>query len=184
MKNDLVPIIVTLFRRPNGHADWPDFKQLDPSILQGMLPSHYIDNMGTGWFRDNVDNLGTGHTHGTALTLVPEDFANAAVAQFPDIVRIADEEEVETFWEERVTINQDVEFIDTEALQGIKTRMDMEAAGQLPIPSQEIIDARNRALDPNDDRKAGLRRNRLKKWEDAKQKLRVTVHPNQRKRQQ
>jgi hypothetical protein len=181
MKHDLVPICVKLFKKNDGAADWPKFNQIDASIRKGQKWSHYIDNLGIGWYYDKVDNLGTGHIHGTAMTMVPEDFAEAAVALFPDKVTICSEEEIEAFWETRVTVNDPVEDVDLEALQAIQVRAQLESLGVAPAPTEEQKAERTAAIDPNDD-KRGIRKNKRKTWKDAKKELRFSVHKKHEKK--
>lgn len=177
MKTNLVPIKVILKRRPNGEADWPDFNAIDSSIRDNRPWSKFIDSKGIGWLYDKIENLGTGADHGTACTLVPENFANAAVVQFPDIVSIIDEAEFETFYNERAMVRMPTEFLDTDVLQGIMTRKQLEDTGIAPAPSAEILAARIKCLDPTEQNYRGIRKNMKKKWADAKIDLQVEIHP-------
>lgn len=180
-KTDLVPIKVILNRRASGGADWPDFNQIDASIRNNQPWSHFIDNQGISWHYDKVSNLGTGAANGTAMSMVPADFANAAVILFPSVVSIIDEATFETFYEDRVSINAPIEHLDTEVLQGIAARVALEDAGTAPVPSAEIIAARTKCLDPSEQNYRGIRKNMKKVWEDTKGELNITVHPNQAK---
>ena len=176
MKTNLVPIQVKLFRRANGEADWPDFNQIDSALRDSQPWSKFIDSKGTGWIYDKISNLGTGAVHGTATTLIPEDFANAAVARFPNLVSIVDEATFELFYEQRALIRMPTEFLDTEVLQGIVARKQLEDLGEAPPPSQEIVDARVKCLDPSEQNYRGIRKNLKKKWKDAKSDYQVTIH--------
>jgi len=175
MKTDLVPIKVLLKRRPTGEADWPNFNAIDSSIRDNQPWSKFIDSKGTGWFYDKIENLGTGADHGTACTLVPEDFANAAVVQFPDTVSIIDETEFETFYDQRAMVRMPTEFLDTDVLQGITARKQLEDLEVAPAPSAEIVAARAKCLDPSEQNYRGIRKNLKKKWVDAKIDLQVEI---------
>ena len=177
MKTNLVPIKVILGRRPSGEADWPDFNAIDSTIRDNQPWSKYIDSKGTGWVYDKVENLGTGADNGIACTLVPEDFANAAVQLFPAVVSIIDEATFNTFYDQRAMVKMPTEFLDTDVLQGITARKQLEDLGVAPAPSAEIIAARQKCLDPNEQNYRGIRKNLRKKWVDAKIDLNVTIHP-------
>ncbi len=178
MKTNLVPIMVKLYRRDNGEANWPNFNIISLKIRENKPWSIFIDSNGIGWFYDKVNNLGTGAVYGTACTLVPEPFANAAVDNFPLLVSILTEAEFETFYEEKAALNMPTEYLDTEVLQGIAARIALEVSGDAPVPSQEIRDARAKCLDPNETDYRGIRKNLRKKWVDAKVAMSAAVHPN------
>jgi len=175
MKTNLVPIKVILKQRPNGEADWPDFNAIDSSIRNNQPWSKFIDSKGIGWFYDKIENLGTGASHGTACTLIPEDFANAAVKQFPDIVSIIDEVNFETFYNERALVRMPTEFLDTDVLQGIVARKQLEDLEIAQPPSAEIMVARTKCLDPTEQNYRGIRKNMKKKWVDAKVDMDITI---------
>jgi len=177
MKVDLVPIKVILKRRANGEADWPDFNVIDSAKRNHKPWSKFIDAHGIGWLYDKVDNLGTGADNGTACTLVPEEFANAAVEKYPTLVSILSEAEFETFHDERAMVRTPMEHLDTDILQGIIARKQLEDLGVAPVPSAEIVAARTKCLDPDDQDHRGIRKNLKKKWVDNKQELNVEVLP-------
>lgn len=177
MKVDLVPMKVILKRRANGEADWPDFNSV-ASSLRGHKPwSKFIDSEGIGWIYDKIENLGTGALNGVACTLIPEGFANAAVTLFPSLVSIIDEATFEAFHDTRAMIRTPIEHLDTEILQGIVARKQLEDLGIAPAPSAEIEAARVKCLDPNDQDHRGVRKNLKKKWVDNKKELDVEILP-------
>jgi len=178
MKTNLVPIKVILKRRANGEADWPDFNIIEASKRDNKPWSKFIDSGGLGWFYDKIDNLGTGAANGTACTLIPEDFADAAVLAYPTLVSIINETDFETFYEERALVRMPVEFLDTDVLQGIVARKQLEDLNEAPAPSAEIVAARAKCLDPAEQNYRGIRKNLRKKWADAKIDMDVEVHPN------
>ena len=180
-KENLVPIKLLLFRQRNGQVDYPEFNRIDSDIRNDMPWSHYIDSFGIGWHYDKIENLGTGHDFGTCCTLVPKDFADAASLLFPDLVSIIDEAEWETFYDERCHAREPEEFLDTEVLQGIVARIDLEDRRAAPPPSQSIVNRRAEALDPNDTATMGIRKNENKTWALFKAKTNLTIHSDQRK---
>ena len=180
-KINLVPIKVILKKRDNGQVAWPNFNEIDSEIRRGQPWSHFIDNHGIGWHYDKVENLGTGAESGCAATLIPKEFADAAVGLFPELVSIVGEAEFELFYDERVTVDQPIEFLDTEMLQGIAARVQLEENGIAPAPSNEITAARAKCLDPKEQNHRGIRKNMKKKWSDVKKELKVELHPNSQK---
>lgn len=177
MKVDLVPIKVILKRRSNGEAAWPDFNVIDSAKRQHKPWSKYIDAHGIGWLYDKVDNLGTGADHGTACTLIPEEFANEAVAAFPMLVSIMSEADFEIFHDTRAMVRTPTEHLDTDVLQGIIARRQLEDLGEAGAPSAEIVEARAKCLDPTDQNHRGIRKNLKKKWIDNKKELKVEILP-------
>jgi len=176
MKTNLVPIKVILGLRPNGEAAWPNFNEIDPSIRDNQPWSKFIDSKGIGWIYDKVENLGTGADHGTACTLVPEDFADAAVESFPGTVSIINEVAFSEFYTNRAMVQMPTEFLDTDILQGIVARKQLEDLEVAPAPSEEILTARAKCLDPNEQHYRGIRKNLRKNWDSAKADLGVEIH--------
>lgn len=177
MKVDLVPIKVILYRRADGGADWPNFNVLESSLRDNKPWSKFIDASGIGWLYDKVENLGTGADNGTAYTLVPEAFADAAVAEFPSLVSIIDEAEFKIDYEARMSVNMPTEHLDDDVLQSIAARKQLEDLGVAPAPSAEIIAARVKCLDPDEQHYRGIRKNLRKKWDDAKGSFNVEILP-------
>ena len=181
MKSDLIPIMVLLYRRKGEGADWPNLNAIDSAVRGGQPWSKYIDSAGIGWLYDKVSNLGTGADHGTACTLVPKPFADAAVAAYPDLISTMTEDEFEDFYDNRSTVNQPTETLDTEVLQGIAARVQLEKDGVAPAPSAEIVAARAKCLDPAEKDYRGIRKNLKKKWVDAKAEFNASVYASKAK---
>lgn len=181
MKANLVPIKVLLYRRPSGGADWPDMNVVSVGSRGNKPWSKFVDSDGIGWIYDKVENLGTGADCGAACTLVPKPFADAAVAAYPALISVLTEAEFETFYNERAMVNQPTEKIDTEVLQGIAARVQLESDGVAPAPSAEIVAARTKCLDPAEQKYPGIRKNLKKNWSDAKSEFNAEVHPDQAK---
>ena len=175
MKTNLVPIRVLLYRRHDGGADWPNLNLVDSDIRGGKVWSKYVDSEGIGWLYDKVDNLGTGAEHGTACTLVPKAFAEAAAALYPGVVSIISEADFEIFHNEKAMVRSVIEHLDTDILQGIAARVSLEVAEIAPAPSAAILAARAKCLDPADQNHRGIRKNLKKTWADNKIELDVTI---------
>jgi len=182
-KNNLVPIKVILKKRAsNGQIDWPDMNVASSAIRNGMGWSDFVDTYGSGWFYDKVENLGTGADSGCACTLVPKNFAQAVSTEYPDIISMIDEAAFEKFYDERALVKMETEFLDTEVLQGILARKQLEDLGIAPAPSAEIVALRTKCLDPEDQMHRGIRKNLRKKWSTAKSDLKITIDPSVAKR--
>jgi hypothetical protein len=149
-------------------------------VLQVVINSNsdwskYIDIHGTGWHYDS-----TGHKeervegdtdwdspHGQqwGMLLVPEEFANQAVARFPNECEIISETKAEAFYDEKVTRDIPAEKIDTDALAAIKAKEDLGI---------DVAAEKAKALDP-DDPTPGIIKNDRKKFKDFKSKVGVTI---------
>ena len=167
---ELVPIKVKILTKPEGGCLYPDFNTLACVQGSGMDWSRYIDRYGSGWLYDNkcghaeVDS-DSPEGEWYALLLIPNDFANQAVAAFPDEVTMLTEVQAQTFYESRYSINMPDEEINTDILLGIKAKDDLglsRTAGQ------------QKALDPNDDT-PGIRKNKRKLFADFKSLRNITI---------
>jgi len=139
------------------HA-FPDFNQIDISLRDGMDWSYFIDKFG-GWHYDQVaghadDDLDSPVGNWNGMSLVPNDFAQTAVAMFAGQCTILNETEAESFYNERSHARDPIIHEDALTLQAIKAKRDLE------IPEdQGDLDA----LDP-DHPALGRRRNKRKTW--------------------
>lgn len=124
--------------------------------------SHYIDKNGSGWLYDAV-----GHQEEDAespigqqwsLVLVPEEFATQAVAAFPTLCSKLTTAQAKAFYEQRHARDVQDEEVDTEILQKIKAKQDLN----IPLTQQE-----RRAIDPRDNER-GVRPNRRKYFDTYK----------------
>lgn len=171
MKTGLVPILVTVKRGIHDGrkvAQYPDFNQVPADIRFNTNWPIYIDVYGIGWHYDKIENIGLGSDQEIAGTCVPNNFAQAAATLFPDRVRIVSEQEFADFWEQRSKIYEETQHLDTDVLQGINARVQLELAGIAPPPGPEIESLRKLCLDPSDQTHRGIRKNLKKKWSDAK----------------
>lgn len=164
---DVVPIKVRIPLRPNGHADHPDWTQLPLSNGGQVDP---VTHMRGGWIYDRC-----GHHDEDAespigvqfgMLLVSEQFADEAVAMFPGVVeKVLDEQDVETWIEERATKHLPDFKLDRDELQALAAERDLlEKTGQ---PVNEVDSRINKALDP-DHPAPGRRRMANKRWVDLK----------------
>lgn len=165
-KTNLIPIKVKLIMKATGEGiDWPDLNQISEEIREGLAWSRYIDIRGIGWHYNKVSNLGKGGDYGEAATCVPETFANAAVALFPDKISILTELEFEDFYDNYSHIEEPDEEIDFEIIQGIQAK---QALG-LTLTSQQLS-----AIDPNTDTR-GIRKNKNRFWVDYKASIGLEI---------
>lgn len=169
---DLVPIKVKIGLRPNGHADHPDWRQLP--LAKTEDPAGHMFH---GWNYDKT----SGHRESTTnspfgmqwgAVLVTPQFAEQAVAKFPEIISVMTEKEFETFYDEKCRAHMPTEHVDVEALQGLKVERDLLA--DLGRPTAAIDSVISRALDP-DDSAMGKRKDHLKTWKLAKAQLGATI---------
>lgn len=181
MRN-LVPIKVKILRSAVSRGMrnlYPKFNDIDKEIRKSLDWSSYFDSMGIGWHYSN-DGFGEGDEPEVqyGATCVPADFASEAVRLFPDTVTEMTEAEWETFYEDDFTQNQLAENVDTDTLQGILARVQLEEKGIIPPPSAETLLARSEALDPESP-KAGISKNRNKKWADVKARRHINIVSSQ-----
>jgi hypothetical protein len=175
MKN-LVPLKVKIGLRSNGHADHPDWMQL-PLAATEKPADHII----ISWKYDKT----SGHQEETldspfgmqwGMILVTEQFATEAVATFPELVTVLTEVEATSFWEEKAHAHMPENRIDTDYLQGLKAEKDLRTGAGLSVV--DVDNAILKALDP-DNEELGVRKNKMKYWDDAKIALGVTIAVSQ-----
>ena len=153
-----------------GHALYPNFNQLQSVINSGMDWSNYVDTYGEGWHYDK--KCGHKQEDETSLKgmqwgmlIVPKEFADEAVATFPQVCSVVNEAELEDFYDNRAHAHEPDERIDDVVLKGIEGK---KILGKSLTPGQE------RALDPEDDT-PGIRKNHRRYWKDYKAKQGVNI---------
>ena len=166
---ELVALKVKIGLRPNGHHDFPAFNQLNSNVRDGIDWSIFIDRFG-GWHYDQVsghDNEDVESPRGNwnGMFLVPDDFAQAAIAMFPESCTILNEADAEKFYNERGHVRDAEIKEDTTILQAIAAKV---AIGIPQSPSD--LDA----LDP-DHPASGRRRNKKKTFSGFKMQQGFTV---------
>lgn len=166
-----VAIKIRIGLKPNGHAGYPDFNRIDAALRDDMDWSRYVDKHG-GWHYDQVaghqdDDPAASSPIGVqfGMLVVPETFADSAVAMFPTDVAILNDADAGTFYNSRAHIRDAAIRENLEILQGIKAKRDLSIA-----EDQQDRDA----LDP-DHPAAGRRRNTVKTWSDFKTQRGITM---------
>lgn len=168
-----VAIRVRIGLRPNGHAEYPNFNRLDLAIRGNTDWSKFVDQHG-GWHYDQV----AGHADNDlpesspigmqwGMLVVPERFADAAVAMFPSDVAVLNDVDAGTFYDDRAHVKDPAIREDLQVLQAISAKRG------LGIPPN--TDDSN-ALDPTHPA-AGRRNNKLKTWVDFKTHRGITMRP-------
>lgn len=145
--------------REIGHAKYPDFNQVDLDIRKGMDWSHYIDSFGIGMQYDKAcghkEEGDTPFGQQCCVIAVSEDFADAALALFPDDLTELTSAEFEDFYNNKAHAHEPTEHVDKDVLGAIEQK---EKLG-LEVP--EKADAIN-----VDSEARGIRKNHNKTWTD------------------
>lgn len=170
MAKSIVPIKVKIGLRPNGHADHPAWNTLplaQTSTPEETIKSHMFCG---GWKYDKT----SGHQEESAdspvgmqwgMLCVTQQFADEAVARFPGIVTIMTETEATDFWDNKAHAHIPENQTDEKSLNALNIEYQLkEKLGQNLVTLRAKI---ARALDPLDN-EPGLKKNKIKKWVDAK----------------
>jgi hypothetical protein len=169
MARELVGLKVKIGLKKNGNADYPNFGTLLAVINSGMNWAKYVDIEGLGWHYDCCGHKEEGADSPLGqqwgLLIIPEAFANQAVAAFPTVCTKLTEAELEDFYDNHAHVDDPDEDISSPILQNIKAKNDLGIA----LTAQQL-----KAIDPNDST-PGIRINRQKKWADYKQVVGVTI---------
>lgn len=174
--SDLVPMRVRVYRRAQnmsrgrnaGEADWPPFAELPDAVRRGLEGMKVVDVHGSGWIaHDLAENLGTGHTYGQWLAMVPQDFAEAAHARWPHLVDVLTEAEVASFYDTRCNGREQATRVDADVVDAIYKLHQLEQAGLKPAPTAEELAERQDALNPATSTR-GVRANPRKTWAGLK----------------
>lgn len=190
----IVPIKVKIGLRPNGHADHPAWERL-PMIAAGLAAM--TAELGRPVTREEIDGEVRKHTVGSwhydksaghqvntpdspygmqwGMLLVSKAFADEAVMTFPGIVTILTQAECQTFWDTKAYSHVADEEFSIETLQGLKLYRDLLKDLKKADNALEVlaVDAKiAKALDPLDPY-PGVKKNLLRRWADAKDRLGV-----------
>lgn len=156
---------------------YPDFDAIPSDLRGGVSWTAFIDRYG-GHMIDNccdfheVDDYNGEHGMKYTGFLVPPEFADAAVARFPDQVEILSEEEWEKFHDTRVTVHMPDEQVHADSLNAIRAKHGITSG---PLTATAAMSAAEKnALDP-DHPSPGIVRNTRKYWKDIKAKRQVTI---------
>lgn len=177
MPRNLVPILVKLGRNTAGKFDWPDFDAIDPAIRGDMRWSQYVDAHGLGWkyARELTPEEAEANIHCVAGTLVPPDFAAAAVALFPERIVPLSEAEWTDYFEQRVQPPGRDELLDVQELQSLAALAQLDQLGLLDAPAKAVLTKRLAAATNPGDPAPGIRANPNRTWEQVKQRRGVAV---------
>ncbi len=188
---ELVAIKVKIPLNAIGQHDYPNFNSLPGAVRANMDWSKFIDAHGTGWHYDKVcghgytdeDNaeVAVNHEHRNldrscwfGAICVPEAFALAAEAAFPTLVTLMDEASFTSFYDDRAHAHESEETVDKDILDSILTQQQAEAAGLLPAPTSQKLQARNDALNPAKPNR-GIRKNMNRRFADYKSSRGITL---------
>ena len=173
MSREGVAIKVKIGLRENGHADYPNWGLL-PMVKAGTTPeSQQIVKWRydrCGHCEEHIDSP-AGMQWG--MMIVTEQYANEAVAMFPDTVSIMSEADAKAFWEDKAYKRVSKDKINNRALEDFNTELSLrKALGQNTTALEVRI---VKALDRNDDSEQGVHKNKEKDFNDAKLYLGFTI---------
>lgn len=170
MARQLTPIKVIIRLKSNGHAKYPDFNLLTVVQASGMDWARYIDNYGLGWHYDKT----CGHKEDTiespigtqlGVLIIPEEFAEEAIEEFPEDCFGMTEVELEDFYNNKAHSHEPDEVFDMSVLEGIQVKHSLG----IPLTTQQ-----QDAIDPDKD-VPGIRKNKKRYWADFKKSAGVTI---------
>ncbi len=186
----IVPIKVKILLKPNNYADYPDWTQLplagtgtkeerEANVLKHQKLGGWKYDKTSGHQEDNGGDSPYGMQWG--LMCVTRQYADEAIAMYPDRVTEMTETELEEFWDNRAHAHIPDNKLDRDELQALKAELDLRTArGASPAVLSEINARIDKALDPLDIT-PGVRKNRGKKYAEAKTSLNFDVDPSVRK---
>ena len=140
---ELVALRIKIGRAFNGKQmqnDYPDFNSLPGSVRDNMDWSCFIDQF-TKWQYDKKSGFGEGDGYNPDMTkqfgvfCVPESFATAALAAFPDTVEQLSEADLQTFYDDRVHDGDAEIKYDADTLSGLRARY-----GTIPVVKKQIVE--------------------------------------------
>lgn len=182
MTREGVPIKVKIGLRPNGYADYPDWTALplavdapDREAREAIVSAHqivkWVYDACCGHEEDEPDSP-VGMQWG--MMIVTEQFADEAMALWPNLVFEMTEAEAEAFWNGRGMARVPDQGTDTEIITGLESQLNLMTARAMDTTA--INDKIDRALDP-DDPEPGITRNVTKTWQGAKGRMGFGVIP-------
>jgi hypothetical protein len=161
---DLVGLKVEVYRKPDGYLDYPQFKSTLQVCLDNpdtAVPDIRCDR--TSDCRNSAAHSPLGVMLG--IMLVDKTFARQALDAFPTRVFEMTELEIKDFWENRITVRIPANRVDTEVLVGLQAEKALRV--EALMDTTEVDAAIAKALDP-DDFSLGVRKNKMKLWDDVK----------------
>ena len=182
---DLTALRVKIGLRSNGHADHPDFNTLAVVQASGLDWSKYVDSQGLGWHYDKTsghkdDNGGSPFGSQWGMLVVPETFADEALASFPALCTRLTEVQCTSFYDTKAHAHEEPETRKDTVILGIRHEIDLVKEAlvdpNLPDPSSDRTRLESRrdtlrlrlrkALDPVDPT-PGVHQNLRRRWVDA-----------------
>lgn len=163
---NLIPIKVKIGLRSNGYADHPDWTKLlminYDSEVRKFAPSGWIYDKSCGHQEDSIDSP-RGMQWGCLLCT--QQFADEAVATFPDLIIQLTEVEFEDFYNNKAMAHLPETNYDIDILKGLETELNLkEKLGQDTTVLKSKIE---KALDPSN-KEQGVRKNNERYWSDYK----------------
>lgn len=170
---DLVSLKVRIgTRAKGGGADHPDFNVLPSVRASGMDWSLYVDAHGSGWLYDKCcghkdDRPDSPRGMQWGLLLVPESFADEAVAAYPALCQRLSEVAAEAFYNEHHGEQLEEYHVNDSVVAAIRAKRE---AG-LPLSVRDVA-----ALDPEKP-EPGIRRNKLRTFRGLLEHSGMRVKP-------
>lgn len=181
---ELVPIKVRIGLDDSGKHRYPNFNNLPADIRHNMDWAYFIDKHGLSWHYNAVcghadfeegDDYGCAHGEWAGCLCVPESFADAAVAAFPDDVKYITEAEFQDFYDNKAHIREPEFNVDEEVMKSFEIKhnaLGMQATADL---------AYLRAIDPEDPA-PGIRKNHNRYYKDFKAKRNFIIKDKAKKK--
>ncbi len=156
-------IKVLIGTNTSGGALYPDFNILASVKDSGMDWSHFVDRRGTGWHYDKCcahafDAPGSPIGVQFGMLLVPKEFHDDALANFPAFVTPMDEAAVKEFYDVHAHAHESEENVNERVINGITAKQN--AGIDLTASDMKALDA----SDPT----PGIHKNLNRYWEDHK----------------
>jgi hypothetical protein len=173
---ELVPLKVKILRRAkfdvNGTEsmgmDYPTFNSLPMETRENLDWCNYVDKYG-GWHYDKKSKLGQSDDVVTdkevqyGCILVKKNFAQEAVKEWPNRVKILSEEEFEDFYDNRAHAGEPDEVINNSIVNAVLAK---DKAGV------KLTKKDKDAMDPESD-VPGITKNKRKKWATNKKDIKI-----------
>ena len=126
---ELVPLQVKIGLDSKNFHKFPDFNTLSSVVRDGVDWSVFIDRFG-GWHYDQVcghaqEDITSARGNWNGMLMVPDNFAQAAVAAFPDECFILTELDATDFYDTRGHVRDPAIKEDARVLQSIKAKVDL-----------------------------------------------------------
>lgn len=166
---DVVAIKVKIGLRANGHADHPDWTKLpminSDSEVRQHCPSGWIYDKSCGHQEERINGDSWDSPKGMqwGCLLCTEQFADEAVAAYPDRIIKLTEIEFQDFYDNKALAHMPAKTYDIDILQGLK--IELELKEKLLQDTTELKVKIAKALDENDN-EPGVRKNKNRYWTD------------------